>query len=109
MQKLNKPLRMLLTASTLMLVFGCGCFPKLPDIRPKQIIQRLNICKQYVATFGDELTFKFERDLPLSECIIDGNFILTETELVDIRRTYNEAKSCYDSQNCKPENNINGD
>lgn len=100
-KKLNRILKVVLTASVLFIV-GCGCFPKPPDIRPKQILQNLNICKQYIATFGDKLTFKYEKDLPLDECIIDGHFILTDTELVEIRRTYNEAKACSDNQKCKP-------
>ena len=91
-----------LTASILFLVVGCGCFPKPPDIRPKQILQRLGICKQYIATFGDKLTFKYEKDLELDECLVDGYFVLTDTELVDIRKVYNETKECSKGQSCKP-------
>lgn len=101
-QKKSKlQLKVALTASLLFLV-GCGCFPKPPDIRPKQILQNLGICKQYIATFGDKLTFKYEKDIPLDECVIDGDFVLTDDELVSIRKTYNEAKKCAENQKCKP-------
>lgn len=102
----NKLKMKLKTASTVSLLFilaGCGCFPKPPDIRPRQIIQRLNVCKQYTATFGETLTFKYEKDIPIEECLVDGYFVLTDTELVDIRRTYNEAYKCHnEKRNCKP-------
>lgn len=90
----RKILRDALTGSLLFLIVSCGCFPKAPDIRPKQIVQRLNICNQYVATFGDKLTFKFEKEIPLDECLIDGDFVLTDDELVEIRNFYNKASDC---------------
>lgn len=99
-KKSKMKLKDALTASLFLLV-GCGCFPKPPDIRPKQIIHRLNICKQYKATFGATMTFKYEKDLPIEECLADGYFVLTDTELVDIRKTYNEARKCY-ANGCKP-------
>lgn len=99
-KKSNLQLKVALTASLLSLV-GCGCFPKPPDIRPKQILQNLGICKQYVATFGTKLTFKYEKDIPLEECIIDGDFVLTDDELVSIRKTYNEARECVEDKKCR--------
>jgi len=42
------------------------------------------------------MTFKFEKDIPLSECLIDGHFVLTDKEIVAMRNFYNEAKKCYD-------------
>jgi len=50
--------------------------------------------------FGEKLTFKFEKDIPLSECLVDGYFVLTDTELVNARNYYNEAKKCYE-ESCK--------
>ena len=100
--KSKTQLKTVLTVSLLLFLAGCGCFPKPPVIKPKQIIQRLNVCKVYKATFGDTLTFKYESDMPLADCMKDGDFILTDDELVDIRRTYNEARKCYNQQrNCK--------
>lgn len=86
-----------LTAS-LVLLTGCGCFPKPPNIRARQILQRLNICKVYKAKFGKTLVWKFEKNIEIEDCLKDGYFVLTDTELVDIRRTYNEARDCYDSR-----------
>jgi len=80
---------------------GCGRFPNPPDIRPKQILHELNICKQYVADFGDKLTFKFEKDIPIEDCLIDGHFVLTDSELVDLRKAYNELKKCTQNKKCK--------
>lgn len=101
--KLKMKLKDALTGSLLFILVGCGCFPKPPDIRPRQIIQRLNVCKVYKATFGSTLTFKYEKDIPIDECLVDGYFVLTDTELVDIRRTYNEAYKCHnEKRNCKP-------
>lgn len=103
MNKLKTKLKVASTGSLLLFLVGCGCFPKPPVIKPKQIIQRLNVCKVYNATFGSTLTFKYEKDIPLDECLVDGHFVLTDTELVDIRRTYNEAYKCHNEQrNCKP-------
>lgn len=103
MNKLKTKLKVASTGSLLFILVGCGCFPKPPVIKPKQIIQRLNVCKVYNATFGSTLTFKYEKDIPLDECLLDGHFVLTDTELVDIRRTYNEAYKCHNEQrNCKP-------
>lgn len=102
MKKLKKQLKGVLTGSLSFILVGCGCFPKPPDVRPKQILQRLNVCKQYKATFGETLTFKYEKDIAIEDCLKDGYFVLTDTELVDIRRTYNEASKCYNqSKKCK--------
>lgn len=105
--KLKMKLKVALTASLLFILAGCGCFPKPPDIRPRQIVQRLNVCKQYKATFGSTLTFKFEKNIPIEECLVDGFFVLTDTELVDLRKTYNEAYKCHNEQrNCKPKKGV---
>lgn len=88
--------KIILTASLSLFIVGCSCLPDKPDIRPRQIVQRLGICKQYKIDFGDTMTFKFEKDIPLSECLIDGHFVLTDKEIVAMRNFYNEAKKCYD-------------
>lgn len=102
-KKLSKLLKTVSTASMLLVLAGCSCFPKLPDIRPKQILQRFNKCKQYTVEFGDQVKFKFEKDIPLNECLVDGYFVLTDSELVELRRKYQEAKKCFD-QTCKKGN-----
>ena len=94
MKTLLKTLKTVLTVSLLFFIVGCKCLPKTPEIRPKQIVQRLNVCKEYKVDFGDKMTFKFEKDLPLKDCLIDGNFVLTDAELISIRNYYNEAKKC---------------
>lgn len=104
-KKLKMPLKAVLTVSLLFILQSCGCFPKPPDIRPRQILQRLNVCKQYRATFSETLTFKYEKDIPLDECLVEGHFVLTDTELVDIRRTYNEARKCLNKNGCKVKKN----
>jgi hypothetical protein len=50
--------------------------------------------------FGDKMVFKFEKDIPLSECLKEGYFVFSDEELVRIRNYYNEAKKCYDKK-CK--------
>lgn len=97
-KKLKTQLKTISTVASAALIVGCSCLPKDPDIRPKQILQRLGKCKQYTMEFGDKLTFKFEKDIPLSECLKDGYFVLTDEELVRARTYYNEAKKCYDQQ-----------
>lgn len=92
-------LKTALTVSLFALV-GCQCLPKDPEIKPKQILQRLGKCKQYSMEFGERLTFKFEKDIPLSECVKDGSFVFTDSELVAVRNYYNEAKKCYEEE-CK--------
>lgn len=102
MKTFKTKLKTALTAISLsILAASCGCFPVAPDIRPKQIIQRLNVCKQYKATFGKTLTFKYEKDLTIEECLVDGSFVLTDQELVDLRRTYNAARECVDDEQKK--------
>ena len=98
-KKLSKQLKIVSTASLLFLA-GCSCFPKAPDIHPRQILQRFDKCKQYTVEFGDTMVFKFEKDIPLNECLVDGYFVLTDSELVELRKKYNEAKKCYE-QTCK--------
>ena len=51
--------------------------------------------------FGDKLTLKFEKELPLDECIIEGGFVLTDDELFDVKRFYDKARECYNSNKCK--------
>lgn len=94
MKILSKQLKIVLTVSLLFFIVGCQCLPKTPDIRPKQIVQRLNVCKEYKIDFGEKMTFKYQKDLPLQDCLIDGSFVLTDTELTLIRNYYNEAKKC---------------
>lgn len=98
--RLNKLLKTVLTVSAALALAGCSCLPKDPEIKPKQILKRLGKCKQYSMQFGERLTFKFEKDIPLDECLKDGNFTFTDTEIVNIRNYYNEAKKCYEEQ-CK--------
>jgi hypothetical protein len=50
--------------------------------------------------FGDKMVFKFEKDIPLSECLKEGYFVFSDEELVRIRNYYNDAKKCYDKK-CK--------
>lgn len=99
MKTLSKKLKTVLTVSLLFFVVGCNCLPKTPDIRPKQIVQRLNVCKQYKIEFGDKMVFKYEKDLSIQDCLIDGDFVLTDDELIAIRNYYNEAKKC--EKECK--------
>lgn len=103
MEPMKKSFAKLKTVSILSLLFlvGCGCFPKPPLIKPKQIVQRLNLCNQYVVEFKDELTLRFEQTLPLSECIVDGHFVLSDTEILALRRAYRDAKQCHDKRTCK--------
>lgn len=74
--------------------------PKTPDVRPKQILKRFSICKQYKIVDPVNLTFQFDKDIALSECIADGNFVITADELLSIKRAAKQAKECYD-QTCK--------
>lgn len=97
--KSKTPQKIILTAISLF-ALGCSCLPKDPEIKPKQILTRLNKCKQYKVEFGDKMVFKFEKDIPLSECLQEGFFVLTDEELVRVRNYYNEAKKCYDKK-CK--------
>lgn len=98
--RLKTLLKTALTVSALTALAGCSCLPKDPEIKPKQILQRLGKCKQYKMNFGEKLTFKFEKDIPLSECLKDGYFVLSDDELVAARNYYNEAKKCYE-ESCK--------
>ena len=96
----SKTLLKIVSTVSLLFLSACSCLPKDPEIKPKQILQRLGKCKQYTMKFGEKLTFKFEKDIPLSECLVDGYFVLTDTELVNARNYYNEAKKCYE-ESCK--------
>lgn len=87
---------LLKTVLILSILSGCGCLPKAPDIKPKQLLQRYGVCNQYKLEFKNKLLFKFEKEIPIEECLIDGHFILTDNEIVELRRTYEEAKKCYE-------------
>lgn len=95
----SKLLKTVLTVSLLFLS-ACSCLPKDPDIRPKQILKRQGVCYQYTMKFQEKVVFKFDKEIPVSECLIDGSFVLTEEELIKARNFYNEAKKCYE-QKCK--------
>lgn len=96
---LSKLLKTVSTVSFSIALAGCGCFPKPPEVKPKQILTRFNKCKQYTLEYGETITFKFEKDLPLDQCLVDGYFVLTDSELIELRNKYKEAKTCYD-QSC---------
>lgn len=98
--QLKTLLKTISTVASALLIAGCSCLPKDPQIKPKQILKRLGICKQYSMNFGDSLTFKFEKNIPIDDCLKDGYFVLTDEELVRARNYYNEAKKCYE-QECK--------
>ncbi len=104
MEPKKKSERRLKTVLILNLLFlsGCGCMPEAPDIRPKQILQRENICNQYTIEFGQKMVFRFEKEIDISQCLIDGDFVLTDDELITLRKTYEEARKCYDtSKRCR--------
>lgn len=101
MKKSSKRLKTALTVSLLVLASSCGCFPDPPSIAPKQIVERLGVCKQYKATFGKKLTFKYEKDIPIADCLKDGDFVLTDEEIIALRKTYNAARECEDKKTCK--------
>lgn len=92
--RLTKKLKNFLTVSTALFICGCSCFPKSVDVRPKQILKRFNKCKQYRIVDYSNLKFEFEKDLSLEECLIDGDFVLTSSEVQAIRRAYKETKDC---------------
>ena len=72
---------------------SCGSW--VPVTRPKQINQRENLCNQYKLNYGKTLTMSFEKTIPLEECLVDGNFVITRDELFELRRKYNEMSECY--------------
>lgn len=96
-----KMLRKILLTASLLTVVGCQCFPTPPVIKPKQIVARLGVCKVYSTTLGKTMTFKYEYDIPIEDCLPDGHFVLTDTELVEMRRAYNQARACIERGNCK--------
>jgi hypothetical protein len=110
-KKSNKLPKTALILSVLFVV-GCSCLPDAPDVRPRQIIQRLGICNQYKLKFKDKITIHFDKEVPIGECLIDGHFIISDDEFALIQRTYREAKKCYDDTRrgrCKPGDVNNGD
>jgi hypothetical protein len=64
-------------------------------------VQRLGVCNQYKVTFSDKLILKFEKEIPLDECLIDGHFILSDKEVLELRRAYRDAKECDEKRKCK--------
>lgn len=98
MKRSKKLLKTFLMGASVLFLTSCSCLPRDPEIKPKQYLKRLNKCKQYTMKFEDRVVFKFEKDLPLSECLVEGNFIITADELVSARNFYNEAKKCYDEK-----------
>lgn len=97
--KLSKKLKSFLTVSAVLFLTACGCFPDAPKIQARQILKRFNKCKVYKAEYNSTLDFTFVGDISLEECLADGGFVITDKELLDLRRTYKEAKDCYNK--CK--------
>lgn len=96
------------TLKTLLLIVltatsvGCGCLPKPPEIHARQILQNRNRCDDYKLIFGEtELSFQKVGTMPLDQCLVDGYFVLSDTELVNARAYYHDAKKCANSQECK--------
>jgi len=105
---LKKKLRKCLTVSTSLLLCACSCFPteKELDVRPKQILQRLGKCKQYKIVDFKTFKFEFEKDLPLDQCLVDGFFVLTDDEVVALRKAANKTRDCVEKK-CHGGNNGN--
>lgn len=97
---MSKQLKTVSILSLLLFVCGCSCLPTPPDeIETKQILQRLGKCKVYKVEFKDSMRLKFDRDVSLSECLVDGHFVLTDDALVEIFHGY-EEESCH-NKTCK--------
>ncbi len=92
--KLPKRLKSFLMVSFTLMLCGCSCFPKTIEVKPKQILTRFNKCKVYRIVDYTNLKFEFEKDIALDECIVDGDFVLTSSEVQAIRRAYKETKKC---------------
>lgn len=91
-----KSVKQLGTALILSVVLvGCGCLPDAPDVRLRQINQRLNSCDIYKVKFGSKLIFDFEQEVPLPQCLVDGDFVITDDEIIAIKNAYKEARDCY--------------
>lgn len=100
---MSKQLKTVSILSLLIFVCGCSCLPKPPEIELKQILQQLDKCKVYKVEFKDSMRLKFDRDVSLAECLVDGHFVLTDNALAEIFHKYKEAKSCHD-KTCKKGN-----
>ena len=104
----QKSTKRLTTFLIISLAFLSGCatgLPKPPDVQPKQILSRFDKCKIYKPRMGDKLYFDLVGEIPLSECVVDGYFVVSDKEITSIRAFYLEAKGFYE-QKCveKPRN-----